>query len=95
MLQWQIAIIAVVFIASTLAPRAGAAALYVPMLPASESAQLAHALVGGTALAGRGPMGTILLAHTDAGLGWRALRHGALAIRVPDTLCGYAGQDHG
>ncbi|MCY1671694.1 hypothetical protein OVA07_11825 [Novosphingobium sp. SL115] len=71
---------------SALAPRRDAATLVVPLVGTAKG-PLAWALAHGAAVAGPGPDGGVILVKADTSLGWRALLDGALAIRLPETLC--------
>lgn len=94
-LKWQAALVAAVFTITALAPASGAAVLYVPLANAPRDSALAWALEHGAALAGTGPAGSVMLLNAQTGFGWRALREGALAIRIPESLCKGAGKADG
>ncbi|MEO0033631.1 MAG: hypothetical protein RIS94_3389 [Pseudomonadota bacterium] len=90
-LHWQAAIVAVAFAITALAPAPGAAVLYLPLAGHVRGGALDWALHHGGALAGVGPGGGVLMMNVQTGFGWRALREGALAIRVPQSMCRNAG----
>lgn len=68
-------------------PRPGAAALYLPLVPARQHGALAWALAHGAALNGPGRFGGQILIAPPSGFAARALGEGALAIAIPSFLC--------
>lgn len=87
LLAAQCIVLAAVIAAAELAPRPGAAALYVPFLSGSRHAALDWALENGAALNGTGRFGGLILMSPPPGLGARALREGALTVAIPSFLC--------
>lgn len=83
----QATIVAACFVLTALAPRAGAATLYLPIAANRHDPVMAWALANGARIAGSGPAGSLVLVRTRPGFGWRAFKHGALAIAVPEFLC--------
>ncbi|MFM2372852.1 MAG: hypothetical protein RIS85_2574 [Pseudomonadota bacterium] len=86
LLYAQALMLATVLIVTAIAPRRDTATLILPVTGSADGA-LAWALAHGAAMAGPGPGGSVVLLKADASLGWRALLGGAVAIRVPETLC--------
>lgn len=68
------------------APSQDSATLFFPVI-GHDNRPLSWALANGAAISGAGPAGSLILHNADAGLGWRAPLSGALAIRVPQSLC--------
>jgi hypothetical protein len=86
LLRAQAVLLVATLAISALAPSRDAATLVVPLVGTAK-APLAWALAHGAALAGPGPGRSVILVKADTSLGWRALLDGALAIRLPETLC--------
>ncbi len=87
----QAAIVGACLFLTALAPRAGAATLYLPLATARHDPAMAWALAHGARIAGSGPAGSVVLVRTRSGFAWRALQNGALAIAVPEILCSDEG----
>lgn len=86
LLHAQALILLLALIVTAIAPRQDAATLVLPVTGSADDV-LAWALAHGAAMAGPGPGGGVVLLKADASLGWRALLGGAVAVRVPETLC--------
>ena len=83
----QCIILAAVVAASAFAPRAGQAAVYLPLFPASQHPALDWALAHGAYVMGTGPAGGLILGHAPSGLTLRAAHDGTLVLAVPSFLC--------
>jgi hypothetical protein len=83
----QSAILTLVIAACAFAPRAGQAAIYLPLAPVRHPQALDWALAHGASVMGSGPAGGLILGQTPPGLMLRAAAEGTLVLAVPSFLC--------
>jgi hypothetical protein len=80
-------VIAVVFLASALAPRIGSAVLLLPITNQAGHKALQWALANNARVLGSSVVGGIVLDHAPDQIFLNALNAGALAISVPAAAC--------
>lgn len=83
----QSAILSAVIAACALAPRAGQAAIYLPLAPVRHPQALDWALAHGASVMGSSPAGGLILGQTPPGLMLRAAAEGTLVLAAPAFLC--------
>jgi hypothetical protein len=86
-LHWQVAVVVMLFAVVALVPQPGSGTLLIPIRQEAREPALDWALGHGATIMGNGPVGGVLLIGVQPEFGWHALYEGALAIRVPKSLC--------